>query len=230
MSEANATRRAEILKRLKTTLKQDGALEEAREATVARRMADAPAGLIPARGQLPPAERVDLFQRMAESVQASVERVADAAQVPEAVAALLRARNLPSAVRIGADERLAAMPWAETRALEVRHGPSDGQDLAAVSQALGGIAETGSLALVAGQDNPTTLNFLPDLHIVVIDAADIAGDMESVWRAIRARYGKGTMPRVVNFVTGPSRSADIEQKLILGAHGPRALHILIVGV
>ncbi|MEI9915983.1 MAG: LUD domain-containing protein [Methylovirgula sp.] len=40
---------------------------------------------------------------------------------------------------------------------------------------------------------------------------------------------RGAMPRTVNFITGPSRSADIEQTLLLGAHGPRALHIIIVG-
>ena len=83
--------------------------------------------------------------------------------------------------------------------------------------------------LLSGPDNPTTLNFLPDTHIVVVDADDIAGDYETVWQRIRALYGTGKLPRTVNMITGPSRSADIEQTLILGAHGPRALHILVVG-
>jgi L-lactate dehydrogenase complex protein LldG len=91
------------------------------------------------------------------------------------------------------------------------------------------VAESGTLALLSGPDNPTTLNFLPDTHIVVVDAGDIVGDYETVWRRLRERYGAGSMPRTVNFVTGPSRSADIEQTIILGAHGPRALHILVVG-
>jgi L-lactate dehydrogenase complex protein LldG len=63
---------------------------------------------------------------------------------------------------------------------------------------------------------------------VVVKAADVTGDMESVWTMLRANSGKGEMPRAVNLVTGPSRSGDIEQTILLGAHGPRALHIIIV--
>ena len=92
-----------------------------------------------------------------------------------------------------------------------------------------GVAETGTLVLLSGPDNPTTINFLPDTHVVVVRAADILGDYESVWRRLRERLGPGVMPRLVNLVTGPSRSADIEQTLLLGAHGPRALHIIVVG-
>ena len=92
------------------------------------------------------------------------------------------------------------------------------------------VAETGTLVLTSGPDNPTTLNFLPDTHIVVVDAKDIAGDYETVWHARCARhYGEGALPRTVNLITGPSRSADIEQTLILGAHGPRRLHVMVVG-
>jgi L-lactate dehydrogenase complex protein LldG len=83
--------------------------------------------------------------------------------------------------------------------------------------------------LTSGGDNPTTINFLPEHHIVVVDAKDVAGDMETVLSRVRRKFGKGEMPRTLNFITGPSRSGDIEQKLLLGAHGPRALHIIMVG-
>ncbi|MEI2386344.1 LUD domain-containing protein [Breoghania sp. JC706] len=220
--------REAILGRLKRRLAREGDLEAARAGEVMRRLEEAPAGIVPARGQLPDRERVALFERMAEAVQASVEHVPRMADVPKAIAAQLRERNLPAAVRIGADESLAAMPWEKAAPMEVRHGPSDGKDLAAVSHALAGIAETGTLVLASGADNPTTLNFLPDLHVIVIEAADIDGDMEAVLARIRAKFGKGLMPRALNMVAGPSRSADIEQTLILGAHGPRALHVVIV--
>ncbi len=108
-------------------------------------------------------------------------------------------------------------------------GPSDGHDLNAVSAAFAGIAETGTLALVSGPDNPTTLNFLPDNHIVVLPREAIEADYESVFAKLRNVYGKGEAPRTLNFITGPSRSADIEQTLLLGAHGPRRLHIVVVG-
>ena len=99
----------------------------------------------------------------------------------------------------------------------------------AVSHAFGAAAESGTLMLVSGPDNPTTLNFLPDTHVVVLDAKDVAGDYETLWRRVREKFGEGTMPRTVNLITGPSRSADIEQTLILGAHGPRRLHVMVVG-
>ena len=119
------------------------------------------------------------------------------------------------------------MPWGET-SLEIGHGRSDGDDLTAVSHAFGGVAETGTLIMASGPENPSTLNFLPDNHIVVLSAGDVAGDYEAVWDKLRTAYGKGRMPRTVNMITGPSRSADIEQTLLLGAHGPRRLHIVIV--
>ena len=98
-----------------------------------------------------------------------------------------------------------------------------------MSHAFAAVAETGTLVLISGADNPTTLNFLPDVHIVVVDASDIAPDFETVMARLRERFGAGVMPRTVNMITGPSRSADIEQTLILGAHGPRKLHVIVVG-
>jgi L-lactate dehydrogenase complex protein LldG len=132
-------------------------------------------------------------------------------------------------VRSGADPVIETLPWTREPHLERLVGPSDGSDPVALSRAFAGVAETGTLVLLSGPENPTTLNFLPDTHIVMIAAADIAGDYESIWRRLRERHGPGVMPRTVNMITGPSRSADIEQTLILGAHGPRALLILVVG-
>jgi len=218
--------RQAILSRIRTSLKVNGDDAE-RAATVASRLVERPLGIIPKRGQLPAEERLALFIAMAEKYNATTERMSSCATLPAAVADYLKQRNLPAAIRIGADARLANLPWHATSALEIKHGASDGNDLVAVSHAFGGIAETGTLCLLSGPDNPVTLNFLPDHHIVVVQASDIVGDMESLWAKLRAAQGD-TMPRTVNMITGPSRSADIEQTLLLGAHGPRALHIVIV--
>lgn len=203
--------------------------DRTRQAAVDDRLARAPRGVVPARGRIDPQARVALFREKAEAVHATTERVADAAAVPAAVAAFLRAHNLPQALRLGADPRLAALPWQDQPQLAIAHGPSDGGDLVCLSHADAGVAETGTLVLTSGPDNPTTLNFLPDVHVVVIAADDVAGDLESVFDGLRARFGAGSMPRTVNLVTGPSRSADIEQTLLLGAHGPRSLHVVVVG-
>lgn len=200
--------------------------DEIRRQAVHRRLAEAPRGVIPDRAQLPDAERTALFKDKAEAVNATVETVSSYEELGPRVAAYLRDRNLPLSVRVGADPKLA--PLNEERSLDVKRGFSDGADLAGVSHALSGIAETGTLVLTAGPDNPTTINFLTEYHIVVIDARDIVPDLETAWAGLREVYGKGKLSRVVNFVTGPSRSADIEQTLLLGAHGPRALHIIVI--
>ena len=131
-------------------------------------------------------------------------------------------------VRRGDDPLLASTPWEREGALEVTTGRSDGHQLASVSHAFRGVAETGTLVLTSGGDNPTTHNFLPEHHIVVLDAKDVVGDYESVWDALRKKVG-AKMPRTVNWITGASRSADIEQVLLNGAHGPKGLHVIIVG-
>jgi L-lactate dehydrogenase complex protein LldG len=220
------TARTDIFSSIRRSLAVKGD-ERTRLQIVAERLDRAPKGVIPARGQVSGEALVEVFRAQAEAALATVRVVDSVAEVPRAVAEFLRDHNLPATLRMGDDPRLKAMPWGET-ALEMSQGRSDGGDLNAVSHALGGVAESGTAVMVSGPENPSTLNFLPDNHIVVIAAKDIAGDYERVFAKLRATYGKGQMPRTVNFITGPSRSGDIEQTLLLGAHGPRRLHVLVV--
>lgn len=201
----------------------------ARRAAVEARMAHPPRGIIPARGQRDPEGRIALFLEMMGRVGATHERVADPSAVPAAVADYLRRHNLPASIRRGGDSRLAVLGWEGEPAITVLEGASDGSDLAAISHAEAAIAETGTLMLLSGPDNPVTLTFLPEHHIVLVRAQDVGGDMETALERLRMMMGKAVMPRTVNFVSGPSRSADIEQTILLGAHGPRALHVIVVG-
>lgn len=200
--------------------------EAPRQASVEDRLEHAPKGVVPARGQREPPARRDIFIAQALRAQASLAEVASLAAVPAEVAAYLRDNNLAARVRGGADARLAAMSWTETEF--VLEQAKEGSDLTSLSIAFGGVAETGTLAMVSGKDNPTHLNFLPDHHIAVLQASDIVSDYERLLRKLRTVYGKGLMPRTLNFITGPSRSADIAHTLLLGAHGPRRLHIIVV--
>lgn len=218
--------REDILGTIRRSLGVSGR-ELPRAQIVADRLGRAPKGVIPERGQVSGSDLVELFSHQAEAALATVAVVDGAAEVPGAVADFLRRHNLPASVRMGDDPRLAELPWAET-ALDISEGRSLGNDLNAVSHAFAGIGETGTLVMTSGHENPSTLNFLPDNHIVVLRAADLAGDMETALARVREHFGKGTMPRTVNFITGPSRSADIEQTLLIGAHGPRRLHIVLV--
>jgi L-lactate dehydrogenase complex protein LldG len=216
-----------VLSKIRRALAVDGG-DIGRRAMVIARLEGAPKGVIPARGRLPQAERIVLFRKMAEKVSATVAEVSGSDAIPEAVADYLRSHNLPAQIRTGDDPLLAGLPWNKTP-IDIARGASDGLDAVSVGHALAGVAETGTLVLASGPDNPTTLNFLPETQIVVLAAGDIVGDYETVWDRLRARFGKGALPRTVNLITGPSRSADIEQTLLLGAHGPRRLHIIVIG-
>lgn len=218
--------RADILSNIRRSLGVNGS-EAPRRTAVEQRISTAPRGLKVARSDLPRDGQIALFKQQAEGALATLTELDSYEAVPAAVADYLRSNNLPAALRIGQDPRLQGLDWRAT-AIDLLHGPSDGQDMAGLNHAFAGVAETGTLVMTASADNPTTLNFLPDYALVVLHEKDIAGDYESMWAQLRQTYGKGTMPRVVNWVTGPSRSGDIEQVILLGAHGPRRLHILMV--
>ncbi len=81
--------------------------------------------------------------------------------------------------------------------------------------------------LHSGPQTPTTLNFLPENHVVVVRASQVVGAYEEVWDRLRAA-NPAALPRTVNMITGPSRTGDIELRLELGAHGPRRLHIVLI--
>ena len=131
-------------------------------------------------------------------------------------------------MRVGDDAYLDKLAWGSEPALERRKGPAGGDDEVGLSHAAAAVAETGTLVLASGADNPVTLNFLPETHIVVVEDKDLVGGYEGAWEKIRARFGKRAMPRTVNFVSGPSRTADIGGQLVMGAHGPRRLCVILV--
>jgi L-lactate dehydrogenase complex protein LldG len=182
--------------------------------------------LIPARSRLPHPEQVNLFVRNVEKEFGSVTRVPDLDAVPAAVADYLAAQNLPSAFVMAPHPELQAVPWATRPLLEIREGRAEASDAVSVQHGFAAIAETGTLMLPSAPERPTTLNLLADTEIVLLRASRVVGAYEEAWDLLRAE--RGTMPRNVMLVTGPSRSADIEQTLELGAHGPRRLHVVLV--
>ena len=170
---------------------------------------------------------VGTFIEKAKLASATVERVSDGAALVAGITAFLRERNLPMKVRTGTDKRLQDLLSGHSGTLEILQGKAEDADEVGLSHALAGLAESGTLILTSGPDNPSTLNFLPPNHLVVVRAGDIIRSQEEMWARFK-RKTRGVMPRTVNFITGPSRSADIEQTLLLGAHGPKNLHIFIL--
>ena len=221
--------RAQILRGVRQALGADPA-DSARRAAVDERLRTHPRGPVPARGDRPPAGRVDLFHQQAEAAAATVARVPGWDDMPGAVAGYLRDANRPAEVVVAPHPDLQGLNWAVgAPVLGVTYGASGADTAVGVSRALVGVAETGTLMLRSGPDSPTTLNFLPETHIVAVPASAIVGAYEDAWDMLRTEQGDGAVPRSVNLVTGPSRTADIEQTLQLGAHGPKNLHIVVVG-
>jgi len=191
------------------------------------RLAAHPRHPIPARSRLDHAGQVALFVTNVEKEFGTVARVADPSEVPGAVVDYLAAQNLPTEAAIAPHPELRAIDWSARPLLRLREGRAAATDQVAIQHGFAAIAETGTLMLPSAPERPTTLNLLAEAAIVVLAADRVVGAYEEAWDLLRAELG--AMPRNVMLVTGPSRSADIEQTLELGAHGPRRLHVVLVG-
>lgn len=208
--------------------------EPARPRAVAERIAGHPRNLLPQRAQLPHAEQVALFTAKVEALTVTVDSVVSAAEVPGKIADYLTRHNLPAKLRVSPDPLLQDLPWSDRPMLQVEYGAGRSQDLVSVTPAFAGIAETGTLMLHSSSTTPTTLHFVPDHHLVVMKQSQITGTLEEAFQRLRDKLGTAdktaaeNWPRTVNFVTGPSRTADIEGVPVLGAHGPRRLHIVLI--
>jgi L-lactate dehydrogenase complex protein LldG len=220
------SRRDQVLGAIRRSLKRGPLSGEARDG-LEQRLRKHPVNIVPARTAGTAEDRVALFERWASFNQATVARVA-VADVPGAVTDYLVSNNLPAQAVMATDPALDRYDWQSRPMLQLRRGPPADADRVAITGALAGIAETGTVALTSGPDHPSALNLLPETHVVILREADVVGPLEEVFTRLRARYGEGAMPRTFMTVTGPSRTGDIEQQLELGAHGPRRLHILLV--
>jgi L-lactate dehydrogenase complex protein LldG len=216
--------RAAVLGRLRRALgrgRDVGALRRA----IRQRLSEPQANLIPARADLDRYGRIRLFTEQAEAVQTAVRRVDRYRDLPRAVVEYLRLHNLPPRLVMASDPLLAEADWQGTM-LEVHNGPAADQDLVGLTVAFAGIAETGTLMLLSAPQTPTTLAFLPETSLIVLPTERILRAYEDGFTLLREEHGG--LPRSINFITGPSRSGDIEQTLQLGAHGPRRLCVLLV--
>lgn len=100
-------------------------------------------------------------------------------------------------------------------------GTSNGQDQVCISMAYAGIEDTGTFITLSDSSNPTLLNFLAEVHFLVLPTQRIYHSKMDIWKLLALENRE--LPRALNFISGPSRTADIEQTLQLGAHGPKQL-------
>ena len=169
----------------------------------------------------PPAQR---FRQKLEAAEASFASVDSLDGAAAEVATYLDRHKLEKRLVVSGDELLRQVDWPDAFDLQRRVAQAD--DRVSLTGAVCGIAETGTLMLTSGENSPTSLNFLPDYHIVLLTMEQILPRMEDAWDRLRKIHEQ--MPRTVNFISGPSKTADVEQTVEYGAHGPRCLHVVLV--
>lgn len=172
----------------------------------------------------PPLDLFAAFRERVLKLASTCDHVTNAAEVPAAARRYLDEHALPA--RAVCWPALAALDW-KGAGIDVEARAARADDAVGITGAYCGIAETGTLAMLSGADTPGSVSLLPETHIAVLPRERIVAAMEDVWTLLRAEHG--ILPRAVNFISGPSRTADIEQTVTLGAHGPSRVHIILVG-
>ncbi len=178
-----------------------------------------------------PVDLVERFMSRATDMASTVERIASLAEVPARVARYIEALQLPPA--LVSQRSTSGVCWPEFAALDwagaglaIEARPTVGHDKLAITGSYCAIAETGTLVFTSGADTPTASTLLPATHVAVIRADRIVSGMEEAFALVRAERPR--MPRAINLISGPSRTGDIEQTIVLGAHGPYRVHILVL--
>jgi len=214
----NQLAREAVLARVRAALGREGPDDDARAAAHA---------YLAAHAQGPrPAMPVDVARRFvdrARDMASTVERVAALAHIPDAVARYL-ARDAGRALRVVAWPEFSALDW-RAPGLDVDVRVTTGDDDVGITGCFCAIAETGTLVFVTGPQTPSATFLLPDTHVAIVRVDQLVPGMEEAFARVRTL---GAMPRAINLVSGPSRTGDIEQTIVLGAHGPRRVHIVLV--
>ena len=209
--------REQVLRRIGKALGREAGVLSTNEApqVVRDRLASPPSHTLPAIGE----NTLDILIEKMESVLMSVVRLQTRDDVVKAVDWYCESNSLDGAVTVA--PALADLPWSDN----ISTGAASGEEAISVTPCLAAVAETGSVVMASSGDTPATLNFLPETHILVLHENQVVRHVDEVFSKLRAL---DTLPRALNFVTGPSRTADIEQTIEIGAHGPRRMHVLLI--
>ena len=174
---------------------------------------------------LPQEQLVSLFEAGVLASSATIQFIEELKDLPQEVRNYILKRQLSS------DETtfhlnsplLKGLTWNPLTQLVSEASSSDCE--IGITSAFCGVAETGSVALLSDSSRSTAAYFLPENLIIALATDDIVATQEFAWMRLKTEYP--SMPRSVIFMTGPSRTGDIEQKIVIGAHGPRMVHLIL---
>ncbi len=158
------------------------------------------------------------------AVQSSVDIVDTDQQCGQSIIDFLQNHHCP--LKVGVVPGLDVSQLSQNQQIEFYACEDFATSQTILTHAAWGIAETGSLVLPSAVERPTLANFLPDNCIVLIKEGDILPYLEDALLAVQK--SEPGMPRALNLISGPSKTADIEQTLVYGAHGPIQLHVIIL--
>jgi L-lactate dehydrogenase complex protein LldG len=178
------------------------------------------------RGPLPGFARHDPVQHFIEEcarLKSSLAEVAKVGDVPEEVARYIAEQYLQPAL-VGWEE-FAGLDWASA-GLDFAARPANASDLIGLTGCFCAIGETGTVLLLGARATPKVTALLPETHICVVRKSRMVANMEDSFQLLREEFGEP--PRATFFVSGPSRTADIEQTIVIGAHGPYRVHVILV--
>jgi len=217
----DATARASILARVRRAMGRT-APDAAKSAEADRYVARHAQGPRPSM----PQDLAARFAARAQDMASTLERLSGRDAIPAAVCRYLDAMRIEGPERDGVCwPELADLDWAGA-GLHIENRPTLGHDTVGVTGVFCAIAETGTVVVLSGADTPTATTLLPDTHIAVVSAARIVSGMEEMFALVRAE--RAHPPRAISMISGPSRTGDIEQTIVLGAHGPFRVHLLLL--
>jgi L-lactate dehydrogenase complex protein LldG len=179
----------------------------------------------PARARGDAAALMARFCEMAQFAGAGVLRVASPAAVPPAISGFLSRELLGDRLVLSPDRQVAELPWHDSPRLIVKRAAPTADDRVSVTGVVAAVAETGTLLVRCGPDVANALHLLAEIHIAVVPPGGIVGSYEDALARLRAL---GDLPRAATFITGPSRTADIEKTPQIGVHGPRRLQLVVI--
>lgn len=176
----------------------------------------------------PAADKCQAFLINVLENKGSADCAANRAEAVKAIGNYLYGHFRSHRLVAGNDPRLAAMPWRDAGVLP-RFGNLEAGELVALSYARLGVVECGAVVTHTGRANPGSNNLLPEHHLVLVDVNDLVFTLEDAWEKIYHDIEVSGRPRGINFLAGPSSTADIDGQLVYGAHGPRRWHVILLG-
>ena len=212
--------RDNILARIRSQTGKPGVTSESELASVRSHIARHERGPVPSIAMHDPVRH---FIKECARLNTTLAEVANVAEVPREVARYIAAEALLP--RCVGWQELSVLDW-QAAGIRFDNRPATGDDLIGVTGCYCAIGETGTLLLLGAPATPKTTALLPETHICIVKKSRMVPTMEDAFSLMRGEIGEP--PRATFFVSGPSRTADIEQTIVIGAHGPYRVHVVLI--